>query len=302
MNLDPIFKYFHGDRLLIELCVSGLLSRGHVLIEGPPGVGKTRLATLLSHVFGLSTRRVQGTPDLMPGDILGAHILQNGEMIFRKGPVFCQMLQVDEINRITPRTFSALLEVMQEHSVSMRGETLKLDEPFHVLATRSTRESEGVYTMPEAALDRFIISLNLGLPSAENEDKIALTLDEDYDNLRLEGSLQEHQAAAEKIPYSQRLLERAIQISRISREDVDLLMGAGVRGSQALISVARSLSYLRGEEAVTLNSLKDVAYPVMAHRLKPMIHGFSVQDHMSQYLKDSDPAFTLKQRFEGLLT
>jgi len=297
MNLSPIFDNFFGERLLIELSVAGLLSGGHLLIEGPPGVGKTRLATLLSHAFGLKSNHIQGTPDLMPADILGTHVLQNGKMVFVKGPVFCDILQVDEINRITPRTFAALLEAMQEKSVSLRNEIFPLSKQFHVLATRSTRELEGVYNLPEAALDRFIISLRLSLPSEVDESKIIFSVDNDFKDVVIEGSLSDHQTAAEQIPYSPKILDRCVQIVRQSRQDDKLLLGAGVRASQALLSIGRSLSYVRGEKKVSLDSLKDAVLPVLSHRLKPFLYHHGVKAYVDQYLLDTDPAHQLRQRF-----
>src|SRR3954463_15648415 len=178
--LEQLDAMLLGRPQLHRLVAIGVLSRGHVLLEGVPGVGKTALVKALGQLLGLEFKRVQFTPDLMPGDILGTHILQEvpgggREMVFRPGPVFANLLLADEINRASPKTQSALLEAMQERSVTLLGATRPLPDPFFVLATQNPIELEGTYPLPEAQLDRFLFKLVVGPPSAESLDRIIST-------------------------------------------------------------------------------------------------------------------------------
>lgn len=303
MSLQLLARSLHLPEHITEMAVACLASGGHLLIEGPPGTGKSRLCEGLAAGFDMPIKRIQGTPDLMPMDLTGSEILNSdGGRSFRPGPVFSQFVQVDEINRISPRALSSVLEAMQEKAVTVGDSRHSLPAPFHVMATRSMRESEGVYSLPEAVLDRFMVSLRLSLPAYEAE--LASASGDEFEFVRGSlGSLTELQDKCRRQPCAQRLITRAVACTRLTRDDPGLRLGAGVRGGQHLISVAKSLSVLRGERSATLQALHDAALPVLSHRLRPgVFDDESTRSHVERAWMSSDPAADLDRMFARFLS
>lgn len=302
MNLSPFAQALQLDLVTAELAVACLASGGHLLVEGPPGTGKTRLCEGLARGFGVPIKRIQGTPDLMPMDLTGSEILNaDGGRSFRPGPVFSPFVQVDEINRISPRALSSILEAMQERAVTVGDTRHKLDTPFHVMATRSTRESEGVYSLPEAVLDRFMVSLRLSLPERDMELKAASGQVANVEPGCL-GSLTELQERCGRQPCSERIMRRAVDVARMTRGDPGLRLGAGVRGGQHLVAVAKSLSVLRGGRAATLGALHDAALPVLSHRLRPgVFDDASTKSHVERAWDAADPGAVVDRMFARFL-
>jgi MoxR-like ATPase len=274
-----------GRPELHRLVLIGILSRGHVLLEGVPGVGKTALVKALSQLLGLDFKRVQFTPDLMPGDILGTHILQDmpgggREMVFRPGPVFAHLLLADEINRASPKTQSALLEAMQERNVTLLGATRALPDPFFVLATQNPIELEGTYPLPEAQLDRFLFRLVVAPPDCESLDRIIST------RRRGEPPEPSWKMSAEELRSVFAIMDRVFLPRPVSRyvsrlvasthpgvaEATGLVSqfvayGASPRAAIAIAESARAAALLAGRPTVGFADVKEVAGPILNHRL-----------------------------------
>jgi MoxR-like ATPase len=272
------------DELVSDALVA-MFSQGHALLEGVPGLGKTYLVKVLAQVLGLSFGRVQCTPDLMPADVLGTHIVSEDEsghrsFRFEKGPVFHNLLLVDEINRATPKTQAALLEVMQEHNVTAGGECFPLPEPFFVLATQNPLEMEGTYPLPEAQLDRFFFKLHVPFPNAEQLAEISrrttgfqqselneVISGEDFATLQ---ELLTHIPVADPIiHYAAALILATHPDQQVSGERAKRYVsyGASPRGMQALIRGARAFCALHGRTAVSVEDIQRVAKPVLRHRI-----------------------------------
>jgi MoxR-like ATPase len=278
-------KVIVGQQETVDHLLVGLLSGGHCLLEGVPGLAKTLMVRTLGSAMHLSMKRIQFTPDLMPSDIIGTEILEEdhgtGRRVFRfaQGPVFANLVLADEINRSPPKTQAALLEAMQERSVTFGGETHALPRPFFVLATQNPIEQEGTYPLPEAQLDRFLLHLRIGYPSAEEEVAIlAGTTGESEAEARAVLGAEEVLLAQElvrQVHVSRALLEWAVRLVRSSRpadspdprvrETVD--WGAGPRAGQALVLAAKARALLAGRLSVTLDDLRALAAPVLRHRI-----------------------------------
>jgi MoxR-like ATPase len=257
-----------------------LLAGGHVLLEGVPGVAKTLLVRTLSHALKLETKRVQFTPDLMPGDVTGSLVYDSkaGEFEFRPGPVFTNILLADEINRTPPKTQSALLEAMEERQVSVDGETRKLPVPFMVAATMNPIEYEGTYTLPEAQLDRFLLKLVLDLPERENEvevlsrhaagfnprDLVAAGVTPVLDGAQLAAA----QAAVAKVGASDDVIAYAVDLARATRQSPSVKLGVSPRGAVALLAAAKAWAWLNGFDAITPDHVQAMALPVLRHRIQ----------------------------------
>ena len=274
-----------GQDLVVELAMVALLCGGHALLVGVPGLGKTRLVETMAKVMGLSSSRVQFTPDLMPADILGAEILQTSKdgtrrFAFHEGPVFCQLLMADEINRASPRTQSALLQAMQEGAVSIAGAERPLPRPFHVLATQNPIELEGTYPLPEAQLDRFLLSIEIGYPDrgAEREIVLATTGEDDAEVEVALGpdALKEAQLAVRRMPVGEAVVGLVLDLVRSCRRDAGgsggaadaVEWGPGPRASQSLLLASKARALLRGRLAPSPDDVAAMAKPVMAHRMK----------------------------------
>ncbi|MDE9449850.1 MoxR family ATPase [Aliiroseovarius sp. Z3] len=274
-----------GQEQVVDLTLSALLAGGHALLIGLPGLGKTRLVETLSTVMGLREGRIQFTPDLMPSDILGAEVLEEsaeGTRSFRflKGPIFCQLLLADEINRASPRTQSALLQAMQEHQVSVAGQTYELAAPFHVLATQNPLEQEGTYPLPEAQLDRFLLQVDVDYPDrdAERDILIATTGTEDAkaEPVFSAADLIAAQKLLRRMPVGENVVDAILDLVRacrpaeatapqIVRDTVS--WGPGPRAAQALMLLTRARALIDGRLAPGIDDVQALARPVLSHRM-----------------------------------
>lgn len=274
-----IQKAIIGQERVIDLVLVALLSGGHVLIEGVPGLGKTLLVRALAQTFKGKHGRIQFTPDLMPSDVIG-HVMydmQNGQFKVRRGPVFANILLTDEINRAPAKTQAALLEAMQERQVTLEGRALILPTPFMTLATQNPVEQEGTYPLPEAQLDRFLLKVNIDYPTESEEFElvemvVSGSAREAFDLSKIQPVLDiedipRMQAIVAEIDVDRQVTEYAVRLVRASREWPGVHMGAGPRGSIALLRAARSMALLRSRDFVTPDDIKDIAPAALAHRI-----------------------------------
>jgi MoxR-like ATPase len=273
--LDEIERAVVGRRRSLELVLIGILAGGHVLLEDLPGLGKTLIARSFATALGLDFARIQFTPDLLPSDVVGAPLYdqRTGEMIFRPGPVFTQLLLADEINRTPPKTQAALLEAMGEGQVSMDGVTRPLPRPFVVLATDNPIEYEGTYELPEAQLDRFLMRLRLGyLATGDEVAMLQRRLDRRQEAAELEpvtspGELVAMCASLEQVEVSQDILEYGVAIIQATRSHAQIQVGASPRGGLALVQLARAQAVLDKRDYVIPDDVKRIAVPALAHRI-----------------------------------
>ncbi len=273
--LDQVSEVVVGKREPLSLVLAGILAGGHVLLEDFPGLGKTLAARCFAQSLGLDFNRAQFTPDLLPADLTGSFVYDQGgrDFVFRRGPIFCGLLLADEINRTPPKTQAALLESMQEGQVTVEGTTFPLTPPFHVLATANPVEYEGTYPLPEAQLDRFLLRVGFGYPSAEEEWEIM--------HARLQRRREEvvlpavtdaagvlaMQAAVETVDVDPSVGRYCVALAEATRRHPEVLVGASPRGSLGLVLCARALAVLRGRDFVLPEDVKAVARPVLAHRI-----------------------------------
>ncbi len=270
-NLEKVIV---GKRHPIELIVISLLCQGHALIEDVPGVGKTILARSLAKSLGCTFNRLQFTPDMLPSDITGVSIYNQAkrEFEFRPGPIFAQVVLVDEINRATPKTQAALLEAMEERQVTVDGKTHPLPGPFMVLATQNPIEYEGTFPLPEAQLDRFLLRVRLGYPNASDEIEI---LDRQQLRHPIEtlksvikvAELKEAMQEIKKIYVSEGIKRYAVELTNRTRQNEDIYLGASPRGSLALFRTGQAAAALEGRDYVLPDDIKRMAVPVLAHRI-----------------------------------
>ena len=273
--LDAVETAVVGKRQSLELVLTGLLAGGHVLLEDLPGLGKTLAARSFAQALGLPFARAQFTPDLLPADLTGAEVFdqRTGEFVFRPGPVFTGLLLADEINRTPPKTQSALLEAMQERQVSVEGTTRPLPVPFHVLATANPIEHEGTYPLPEAQLDRFLLRLSFGYPSAEQEwELVSRRIDRQHEEQTVAQVLDAEQllalqAAVEEVHVEDAVVRYAVDLVAATRRHQNALVGASPRGTLALITCARALAVIRGRGYVVPEDVKELAHPALDHRV-----------------------------------
>ncbi|MEM6481400.1 MAG: MoxR family ATPase [Pseudomonadota bacterium] len=282
---DSITKRFIGQTRVVDLSLSALLCGGHGLLIGLPGLGKTRLVDTLATVMGLASNRVQFTPDLMPSDILGSEVLETGNdgtraFKFIPGPIFCQLLMADEINRASPRTQSALLQAMQERTVTVAGENRELTPPFHVLATQNPIEQEGTYPLPEAQLDRFLVQIEVPYPDRETEREIILAttgVSEDVAHRVFEPQdLIDAQTMLRRMPVGEAVMDQIIDLVRAFRpQNPDapeivketVAWGPGPRAAQSLMLTVRARAMLQGRLAPNLDDVVAMVEPVLIHRM-----------------------------------
>ena len=264
-----------GKREALELVLLGVLADGHVLIEDFPGLAKTLIARSFAQAASMRFTRIQFTPDLMPGDVTGSSIFdqRTSDFEFRPGPVFTNLLLADEINRAPPKTQAALLEAMQERQVTIEGATRALERPFIVLATQNPIEYEGTYPLPEAQLDRFLLRLQVGYPSADDEWTILeRRLERREDEIELSPvvdreTLLEMQRAVEDVHVTDRLGRYIVELVGATRSSQRLQVGASPRGALALLKLSRCRAALEGRDFATPDDVKQVAVPALAHRL-----------------------------------
>ena len=273
--LDEIERAVIGKRPVLEIVLMALLSNGHVLIEDFPGLAKTLMARSFAQVSDLTFTRIQFTPDLMPMDITGSALRDpsTGELVFRPGPIFTNLLLADEVNRAPAKTQAALLEAMEERQVTSDGVTRTLDSPFLVIATQNPIEYEGTYPLPEAQLDRFLARIGIGYPSRDDEWRVvADRMERRADNIRLDAvatsaSLAGMRAAAEAVFVSEAIGRYMVDLARSTREHPQVYVGASPRGSLALMKLARACAVLEGRDFVIPDDVKRVATAALSHRL-----------------------------------
>ena len=273
--LDEVERAVVGKRDALELVLLGLLADGHVLLDDYPGLAKTLIARSFATVTGLRFARVQFTPDLMPADVTGSSVYSQrlGDFEFRPGPVFANLLLGDEINRSPPKTQAALLEAMQERQVTVDGTTRALERPFLVVATQNPIEFEGTYPLPEAQLDRFLLRLSVGYPSAEAEwrmleRRLERTADEvELAQVATPADVLAMQRAVEQVHVAESVGRYIVELVAATRASPRVLVGASPRGTLALLKVARAKAALAGRDFVTPEDVKAVAVPALAHRL-----------------------------------
>ena len=274
-----------GQSAIIDNVIIAIVAGGNVLLEGVPGVGKTRLVRSLGKVLSLPFSRIQFTPDLMPSDVTGTNVIQRNEdgrmeTKFRPGPIFANLVLADEINRATPKTQSAMLEVMQEHKVTVANQTYKIDEPFFVLATENPIEQDGTYPLPEAQIDRFMFKLIVGFPSnAELADIVRMTqitMAETAEAVINGEEILEMRALAASVPVVDEVLTYAVDLVANTHPELEstpsakkyVKYGASPRAAQALITAAKVRALMQGRYNVSYEDIEALAYPVLRHRMK----------------------------------
>lgn len=298
--VEEVEKAIVGKTDTVRMAVIALMCNGHLLIEDIPGVGKTTLAKALSKSIGGEFRRMQFTPDLLPADITGSSIYnqKTAEFEFRPGPVFGNVVLVDEINRATPKTQSSLLEAMEERQVTSDGETRQLPVPFFVIATQNTVEMTGTYPLPEAQLDRFFMRISLGYPSRDdemrvlNEQRLSHPLETVHSVITL-GQLLDIQHSVREMFVHEAVREYMVDVVRATRESNQLIMGSSPRGSLYLMRGAQAMAALNGNDYVRPDDVKAVAPAILAHRVIPRaevkVRGASTEQVIERIL-DAVPA------------
>ncbi|AWX54099.1 MULTISPECIES: MoxR family ATPase [Brevibacillus] len=272
--IDNIEKVLIGKRSVIELMVAAVLANGHVLLEDVPGVGKTMMVRALSKSISGEFRRIQFTPDLLPTDVTGVAIFNQKslEFEFRQGPIFANVILADEINRTSPKTQSALLEAMEERSVTIDGATYRLAEPFFVMATQNPLEYEGTFPLPEAQLDRFFMQLSLGYPTVEEEMRMLSRFStanplEELQPVITTAELAELQRQVSTIKVSEGIKEYIVRLCHRTREHHHIYLGVSPRGSLALFRAVQALAFVRGRDYVIPDDVKELVPVVFAHRM-----------------------------------
>ncbi|PDT05855.1 AAA family ATPase [Rhizobium chutanense] len=302
-----VSKVIFGQESVVENTILAVLSGGHALLVGVPGLAKTRLVTTLGEVLGLAANRIQFTPDLMPSDILGSEVMDqddSGRRSFRfvKGPVFAQLLMADEINRASPRTQSALLQAMQEYHITIAGQRYDLPAPFHVLATQNPLEQEGTYPLPEAQLDRFLLQVDVNYPELAAERQILLEttgLGETRPEAVIDAQrLIEIQTLVRQMPVSDTVVDAILALVRSARPgqgnastDKNVAWGPGPRAGQAMMLCARARALYEGRLAPSLDDIFALAEPILQHRMAltfaARAEGMSVRDVIAGLVKQA---------------
>ena len=304
-----IHKDVVGQDDVIDNVIIAIIAGGNVLLEGVPGVGKTRLVRSLGRVLNLPFSRIQFTPDLMPSDVTGTNIIEkdeNGKMntVFQKGPIFANLVLADEINRATPKTQSAMLEVMQEHKVTISNVTYPMEEPFFVLATENPVEQDGTYPLPEAQMDRFMFKLIMEFPSVEELKNIVnmtqITLDEIAESVVDGKTVLEMRELAKDVPVAKDVLKYAMNLVANTHPELKetsevakkyIKYGASPRAGQALITAAKIRALINGNYNVSYEDIDSLAHPVLRHRIKINYNAINdrltLEDVISQLIKEN---------------
>ncbi len=276
---QEIGKKLVGQTELVELALAGILAGGHLLIEGVPGVAKTYTAKLIARVLNADFSRIQFTPDLMPADVTGTNIFnaKNNDFEFKKGPIFSNVVLIDEINRAPAKTQAALFECMEEYQVSIDGHSYPLDFPFIVLATQNPVEHEGTYKLPEAQLDRFIFKIDVDYPTIEEEIKIlegvsGQLITRDLSNVHPilnKKTLGMFRELVGKIHIEPHLIQYIVKLVESTRNHHDIFLGASPRASIGILNASKAIAAIRGRDFITPEDIRSVTYPVLSHRVVP---------------------------------
>lgn len=289
---ENISKVMVGKEKVIQLVLAALLADGHVLLQDVPGTGKTKLARSLAASLSGEFARIQFTPDLLPGDVTGMNIYnrKTGEFELRKGPVFTNILLADEINRATPRTQSGLLECMEERQVTIDGESMKLEDPFFVIATQNPVETAGTFPLPEAQLDRFMMKLSLGLPDRQEELAIMERFMQEDPLKELApvastGQLLEMKEAVKKVFVHPEMEKYMVEIVAATREKGRVVMGVSTRGTLALLRAVKAYAVLMGRSYCIPDDVKTLAVPVLAHRMK-LSYGYQTDQEAANLISE----------------
>jgi MoxR-like ATPase len=274
---QEIQKIIVGQDKLINLTIIALFSGGHVLLEGVPGIAKTLAAKLMAQTLSVEFKRIQFTPDLMPSDVTGTTVynVQQSKFEFNQGPIFANMVLIDEINRAPAKTQASLFEVMEEKQISVDGRTYKMSFPFMVLATQNPIEQEGTYKLPEAQLDRFLFRIVIDYPGLEEEKQILYRFKDDFKKRRIEevqavlnaAEIKECQDIIEKIHIKDELLDYIAEIIHSTRSHADLFLGASPRASLAIMQTSKACAAVNGRDFVTPDDIRFVAFSVLNHRI-----------------------------------
>ena len=296
---QEIRKVIVGQDEMLDLFLAALFTNGHVLVEGVPGIAKTLAAKLMAQTLDVGFSRIQFTPDLMPSDVLGSTVfnLKTSEFTFNKGPIFSNIILIDEINRSPAKTQAALFEVMEEYQVTVDGSTYPLDQPFFVIATQNPIEQEGTYKLPEAQLDRFIFKINLEYPGLEDEKLILrrfksdflMTVREDVKKVFSAKEIAECRTIIEQVHIKDELLDYIANIIHNTRENGDLFLGASPRASLAILKASKAIAAMQGRDFVTPDDIQYVAYPVLNHRIiltpEREMEGYDTRDVVNDIIK-----------------
>lgn len=292
-------KVIVGNDQLIQLMLAAMFSGGHILLEGVPGVAKTLTAKLMSQCMNIEFKRIQFTPDLLPSDLIGVSLfnMQKNEFTFKKGPVFSNMVLIDEINRSPAKTQAALFEAMEEKQVTVDGETYLLPKPFFVIATQNPIEQEGTYKLPEAQLDRFIFKLKVDYPDLQNEIAILQRFKGDFSQKKMEQvnpviqsfDMEKCLDTIEKVFIKDELITYIATIVHQTRNNGDLFIGASPRASMAIIKTSKALAAMRGRDFVTPDDIQAVCYPVLCHRIilspEKEMEGVTIESVIKEMIK-----------------
>lgn len=296
---EEIGKVIIGQGEMIDLLLAAIFSGGHVLVEGVPGIAKTLTAKLLAQTLDVDFSRIQFTPDLMPSDVIGTTVfnMKNSEFFFNAGPIFSNVVLIDEINRAPAKTQAALFEVMEEHQVTVDGKTHPLGFPFFVIATQNPIEQEGTYKLPEAQLDRFMLKINLTYPALSEEQAILRRFRHDFNIDKREEvkrvfsaeDIRECQELVEQVYIKDELLDYIAAIVHDTRNNGDLFLGASPRASLAIMKTAKAIAAMKGRDFVTPDDIRYVAYPVLNHRViltpEREMEGYQTEDVIREIIQ-----------------